>query len=473
MTDTSEPKDLEQGKGAPGSPAREEAKQARLGEYVEGMLADILGTLSRFISTIFLFTIRPRRAAAQLSKEPPDYTVLVRPHTFLLLGCLFYSVFLSAIKLSNTLRDENTIGLRSDDTTEALAAGFQQLLSDGPSLLSMVITSLPILIVASLSAVLAGHIFKRAKTKANAFFLYLYGLEGTMILLFALSMETQGDVLMRLFGSDDYILLTIPALVLGIAVQAFRCLRSILDNGNPLGKVVRALSYLAFGVFFLVPMPLAGHVVVTMHQSVLQVKKENRERSPGPAIRIVDVTAPTIDGARMSIELSALVENRAKRTLALRPSDVKLEVYFVSPGELDKVHTYSRGLPYNLYPDLDNYDRYRAHLDEARIETGGNGRDILTLSPTLEGLITVVASQEVTSFLFNSHERDFWKDEDISTRWRVLSERSKPVKRKLEQVPELRRLMYVADSRRVIVRLELRDHTMNQVLASGFYLLKD
>ena len=472
--DSSQSKDLAQGKDAPDSAGEEtrEAPKRPLGEYVEGTLADVLGTLSRFITTMFLLAIRPHRAAAQLSKEPPNYAVLARPYTFLLLGCLFYSVLLSAIELSFTPRDKNTRGLSHNEITEVLAAGIQQLLSHGPSLLTLVITTLPILIVASLSAVLAGHIFKHARTKR--FFLYLYGLQGSMSLLFGLSMETQGEVLQKLFGSDDYILLVFPALVLALAVQAFRCLRAILDNGNRSGKVVRALTYLAFCMLFLVPIPFSGYMVVGMHQSALQVKKENRERAPGPPIRIVDVTTPTIDGPRMNIELTALVKNRSKLTLVLRPSDVELEVYFVSPAELDRVWK-SGPAPSNVDADLDDYDRYRAHLNEARIENGVKGRDIWTLAPTLDGLIRVVASQEVTSLLFRAHARDRWryKDEDYLTRRQMRAERAQLVVEELEQVPESQRLAYVADGRKVIVRLTLKDHTANSVLMSGFYRLKD
>ena len=452
MTDNSEPIELEKGKDAPESSDRKdsgESPKQSLGDYVERILTDVLGTLARFISTIYLFTFRPHRAADQLSKDPPDYTVLVRPRTFLLLGCLFYSVLLSVFELSIDPPDANTRALSHRDTTESVIAGLQQLLSDGVSLLTLVITTLPILIVTSLSAVLAGHVFKYAKNKATTFFIYLYGQQGFLLLLYMLSVETQ----MGLFRGTEYRILIIFTLILGLAIQAIRCFRSILSNGNPFGKVTRVLCYLAFVGFFIIPIPLSGFTVIAMHESALQVKEENR-RSPGPAIRIIDVTTPTFDGTKMSIELTALVENRSTQTLVMRPGDVEFEVYFVSHAELNPVVNYGLG-PSNVDAHLNRYNRYSISLNEARIETSQEGQGIWTLAPTSDGLIRVLASQEVMQIKFIGGNRDW--------------EREKLMVMELEQVPELQRLAFVTDGRKMIVQLKLTDYTSDTDLVSGFY----
>ena len=182
----------------------------------------------------------------------------MRPHIFLLFGCLLYSL---VVNVFATPSDETIRSLSFSETTEAIAASFEQLLTDTPSLLRVVLRTLPILFVTSLAAAVAGAIVRDPRRMANSFFLYLYGLQGAIALLVVIAMETIGSVSEALFGSDDYALLVFLLLLLVIAVQTARCFRSLFAAWIGPGTWERARHYTAFGLFFAVPLPLSAHLV--------------------------------------------------------------------------------------------------------------------------------------------------------------------------------------------------------------------
>ncbi len=105
------------------------------------------------------------------------------------------------------------------------------------------------------------------------------------------------------------------------------------------------------------------------------------------------------------MRLSALVENRWNQTLAIRPRDVTLEVYFVTIEEFDRSSFISQREPSNVYPYLDSYDRYHITLDDASIENGIRSGAIWTVAPGAESFLEVAASQQITSPSFAANTR--------------------------------------------------------------------
>jgi len=285
------------------------------------------GTFTRFLVTIYLFLIRPHKLATEIKKETSDYLVLVRPRTFLLISCMLYSIFLNSIDLGRGHRD----------TTEAITASLQMLLNNGVSLISLIITTLPILFITAFFAVAAGRIFNETKQKPVLFFIYLYGVQGSLILLYMVTIETQSDILQFLLNSDDYILLIVPTVALVLLVQAIRCFNALQTDNVKGNKLLITLRGIVFFIVFSVPIPLAGYTVITMNEATAHINNGDTPTRPDPEIRIIGVTYPTIKDTSIEFELTALVENRFDKSLVFRPDDVEVEVYFISQSGLNRI----------------------------------------------------------------------------------------------------------------------------------------
>ncbi len=437
-----------------------------LAEKVDTTISEIVNAIWRLASTILIFCFRPRIAAAQLSPFHPEYRILLRPNTFLLIGCFALSLYVKVLELSSGSADGTVRGLRFSETTEAISATFQMVITDVFSVVGVIVRTLPILIVMSLAAYSASLVYSPPQEITRRFFLYLYGLQGIVLILVILSLETIGSASEALFGSDDYGFLLIPFIVVGLAVQSARGLLSLWDRPRS-WKV--AWRYAVFLLFFILPLPTAGFIVHSMSTSTDEISEESRRWGPGPPVRVVDVQPFVINGSQLRISFSALVDNRSTKTIALRSQDVSVEVYFVAPEERGRNIQISRSLPSNVNWSVDSYDRHIVTLSEAQIEQADDRSEIWILAPGAEEFVTISVDQAVTVARFLPSDRgryNFGSDDE----WRAeRSRRAAESRARLEEFAENDVLKYIAVGKTAFVRVVLTDEAGMQTLTSGYY----
>lgn len=432
-----------------------------LGEYVEGVLADILSTFTRFFITLYLFVFRPQRVVTELTQESPSYQYLVRPHTFLLLSCMLYSIYLTSLDLAS----------RHRETNEAITASLQQLLSNGVSLVALILTTLPILFVTSLFSVIAGRLLN-SNYNLKIFFIYLYGLQCSLILLFMLTAETQSEIFQYFLKGDDYIIIVIILLLLLIGIQSWRCFNKINISEDSNTFFRRSLHHFFFFILFVIPIPLSGYVVNFMQSSVEKIKNKDKLSRPEPTIRIINVTKPNFSSALSTIELIAIVENRSDKMLVIKPNDVQIDINFISQSELNRSSSFGRLLS-NVKYDLDSYDRYITKFDKARVEPNSTDYGLWTMAPNSSDIIKISASQKINNFNFRGHDRDRYKfrDKNIKEYWKHASKREKPIYKELRAIPDQKKLTFVAADRRVFIKVGIIDSTLKKRLNSYFFQL--
>jgi hypothetical protein len=416
-----------------------------LGDHVDAFLEDVLELFVRALRTVVLFSLNPKRAAAHLSRESGAGVTFVGPYTFLLIGCLFYSYFVGAWTATT-----------HSDFTLAVWEVIKKGVREGFSLEGILIRSLPLVLGTSLAAAFAGVISRRSGPEVRTLFLYLYGLQGIGLLLFALSASALGFMFIRLTGSDDYIILLFFALGIALGVQAFRCLLLLTREDRKDSTVSRVLLYLAFPLLFFLPMPLLGYGLVRSGFTQQEGGRPPLERQV-PAVRIMEAKWGEPDTSRLSVSLSAVVENRSKYTFVLEPKAAVLEIYFVPSDELNQMtimHSYPHQKGTYSDSDLEVFSRCHVSMDEVQIEARPGEGTIHTLAPGGATIVRVAGHSDVTSALCYP---------EIDWNKKKHSQAQDSPKRVPTTLKEL------AEGRELIVRLSVRDPTLDESLTSDHY----
>jgi len=276
-------------------------RETSLSDHLEAVLEDLFGLFLRLLTTVVFLSLRPKQAAGYLSGESAGKRVLVSPYTFLLIGCLLYSYFLGG-----------AVDISTSNLTQVVWKVLKKKLAEGFSLESVLIRSLPLLLGASLAAGIAGRVFKDSTTRVRTLFVYIYGLQGVGLLLFALSASALSTAFERLAGSDDYIILLFFALTFALGVQVFRCLRFLVHGAKGSRPTNRVFLYLAFPILYLAPMTAVGYGVVATGFIKQEVKKTKIEPVV-PAVRIIDAGWQNTEDSGLSLSLTFLRIDRGMR----------------------------------------------------------------------------------------------------------------------------------------------------------------
>lgn len=393
--------------------------------------------------TVILFGLRPKNAAAFLSGEAVEGKRLVGPYTFLLVGCLLYSYCLGS----------GFAGMTDSTFTQTVWNSIKNGWREAFSLETVLIRSLPILLGASLSAAFAGFAFSHSAKRVSRFFVYIYGLQGIGFLLFALSTSALEKTLQRLAGSDNYIILVFLVLTLFLCIQSFRCLHFLIKGVAARTSISRVALYLAFPLFFMVPMPLAGFVGIKLGLIQLEGKERMSARRV-PAVRLVETNWQNLGNSRLRLSLTAILENRSKDTFVLEPSAVTIRLYFISSDEFSRlVSIYPEPQQAGTYRDLEDYNRDAVSIDSAQIETEAGEPRIRTVTPGAALTVRVVLTNAVAAAV-RYRARD-WNNPRASSAFE-----SKRVDATLDEL---------AAGRTVLVQVSITDKTLSQTLVSDCF----
>jgi hypothetical protein len=215
----------------------------------------------------------PTRASQSICPQPPDYRHLLRPYTLLFIGCLLYSFLLGAVS-----------HITSSDITEMVVKITKDSFGREFSFNALLVRSLPLVIVASLCATLAGMLTRTGGDTVRTLMVYLYGLQGSLLFFFVHAMDVLRDAFQRMLSSDDYIILAFLLLILPLSIQGYRMFRHGVNAIHEQPKV-RLLLLLGFPLFFLVSIPLAGYLVVATNLSRTKSNKRSENVVSRPSDR--------------------------------------------------------------------------------------------------------------------------------------------------------------------------------------------
>jgi hypothetical protein len=411
---------------------------ASVGENLEGLLAGLLRIVSRYVWTVALLSLMPTRASQSICPQPPDYRHLLRPYTLLFIGCLLYSFLLGAVS-----------HITSSDITEMVVKITKDSFGREFSFNALLVRSLPLVIVASLCATLAGMLTRTGGDTVRTLMVYLYGLQGSLLFFFVLAMDVLRDAFQRMLSSDDYIILAFLLLILALSIQGYRMFRHRVNAIHEQPKV-RLLLLLGFPLFFLVPIPLAGYLVVATNLMPDEVEQEVRERRVAP-VRIIEARATTIGRNNVYVALSALIQNQSGFPFILSRDGIDMELYFVSGDELNNV-----GRPdERTYPDLDLFDRFRLYFGSVHAEITAPDLDPSVLGPEAATIVEITIKVEGTAAWFEARQR---------------YKQGQPIR----QAPESSERPWdeLAQGRSLFIGLVVQDVTSGQILRSEYFRVK-
>lgn len=285
------------------------------GRNIESLLSGLIGMLFRWFGTLALFALSPKRVATVLGTERPDFRHVLRPYTFLFIGCLLYSFVLSSVP---------TLGraLRVEADAERILEMAQREFGESFSFTATLIRTLPLLVILALSGWLAARPIARRATNVQYLYFYLYGLQAGLLFLLLMSLYTVFSAI----DVGDIPLLIMVLILFVLLIQGLRSLRRIIPKGT--GWPTRTAVYLLFPVFYLAPLPLAGYAI---EQAGLFDYEESRAapQPPLPAVRFLDAKYQADSNTHIRFLITALVENPTNHAMLITPERSDLYVVYL------------------------------------------------------------------------------------------------------------------------------------------------